>query len=171
MKIGLRKLFCNLAVATKKSEDRRIAREKLHGHLRKIRIISSRSPRQSVIHDEITRLEKNLTKVFDTKLHLKDSRAREQESTLNRINKKEAELNAKIERLNKLLFKAGKKVNIEKFKKSLGNEKSSLMDQLENKLYELEAKYHKIESNYPEKDLANLKEKISSLKQKIRELK
>lgn len=167
---GLRKLFYNLAVAAKKVEERTREREKLTGYLRKVKIISSRSPKQSAIHEELAKLEEHLSKLLDKKLHLKYSSAKEHETISKRLHEKEEELNAKIARLNKLLFKVGKKVNTEKFKKQLGKT-NPLIGQLEEKLYSLESKYYKMEEKYPANALSKLKEKISSLKEKIRELK
>lgn len=170
MQKGLKKLFYNLAIAAKKAEKRKQEREKLRGYLKKVRIISSRSPRQSAIHEELTKLEQHLSTMLDKKLHLKYSSAKQQELISKRLSEKEKELDAKIARLNKLLFKVGKKVNTEEFKKQLGKA-NPLIEQLEEKLYSLESKYYEIEGKYPPDALSNLKEKISILKEKIRELK
>jgi len=174
MHSGLKRLFYNLSVASKKVEDRKRSREKLHGYLRKIKIISARSSKQSVIHDELAKLERHLSQTLDKKLHLRESQSKSDREKLERFHKKEQELNEKITRVNEILAKVGKKVNEEKFKKELGKaEKPSMVDKLEGKLYALEARYHKLEENpeQSEEGLLKIKETISKLKEKIREAK
>ncbi len=172
MQRGLRKLFSNLSIAARKADDRKIAREKLHGYLRKIKIVSSRSSKQSVIHEEIKKLEKHLAKLLDQKLSMRFPATDEEVKTLKNVHAKEEELTEKIKKLNELLAHLGKKVNEKQFVKELGPERNPTeIEKFEDKLYALEAKYHEVEDKYPAESLAKLKDKISNLKEKIREIK
>ncbi len=168
---GLKKLFYNVSIASRKIEERRAERDKLRGYLRKIKIVASKSAKKSVIHDEVARLESHISDMLDKKLVY--VRAGANAEALDKVKQKESELNDKIEKLNELLAKVGKKVDEGTLLKQLEEEKPDLVDELEEKLYSLEAKYNEmIESpNYPKEALDKVKDKISMLKEKVRELK
>jgi len=163
---GLRKLLYNLSEATKIVDERTKNREKLHMHLRKIR--RKVSPKKRIdIKEEIKKLEKHIGVMLDKKIPLT-------KGTKKAIEKKEAELDDKIVRLNKLLFRFGKKISPKKLKKELGKKKQPRMiDTLEEKLYVLEGKYHKLKENpkHSKEILKRVRDKISLLKRKIREIK
>lgn len=170
---GLRKLFVNLSIASKKVSERKEQREKLQGYLKKIKIVSAQSVKKSVISSEIEKLERHISQMLDKKLkHSKNSKAEIEH--IKELKRKEKELNEKIKKLNVLLAKVGKKVDEEQVKEQLSEpEKPSLIEVLEEKLYLLESKYEEVKQNrtYPEEALLKIEEKISDLKEKIRELK
>jgi DNA repair exonuclease SbcCD ATPase subunit len=166
---GLKKFFINLSVASRKVEQRIQGREKLRSHIRKIRIISERTAKKSVIHEEIKQLEKHLEGVLDKRL------GKPSGESLERVKQKEIELNSKIAKLNELLSKVGKKIDEGALKEQLEEEtdQSSLIEQLEDKLYSLESRYNEMEKHpdSPKELLNKVKDKISDLKERIRELK
>ena len=172
---GLRKYFYSLSLATKKIENNKLAREQLRGHLRKIRLVASQSPKKSVISSELAKLEQNLSELIEQKLRHPRSTLEEKKGLV-KLKEKEFELNQKIEKMNELLAKLGKKVDESEIKKQLDEEihvKPSLLEELEEKLYSLESRYYDLENNekYSEEDLAKLKNKIQDLKDKIWDLK
>ena len=169
---GLKKFFINLSVASRKVEQRVKGREKLRSHIRKIKIVSERTAKKSVIHEEIKQLEKHLEQVLDKRLGANGQDiAKEHE----RLKEKEEEMDAKISKLNELLAKVGKKIDEGELKEQLDEEtdNSSLIEQLEDKLYSLESRYHEMEihPDSPKEVLDKVKDKISDLKERIRELK
>ncbi len=173
---GLRRLFSNLSIASRKVEERKFERERLRGYLRKIRIVAEKSPKKSVIHEEIKNLEKHFDEVLDKKLrHVRPGVSKEEREEVERLKHKEKDLSEKIARLNDILGKLGKKVDEKKLLQQLDEQKErpSLIDELEEKLYTLESKYYEVENDpkYPREILDKIKGKISSLKEKIRYLK
>ncbi|MEK6886969.1 MAG: hypothetical protein AABW88_03985 [Nanoarchaeota archaeon] len=173
---GLRKYFYSLSSASKRVQDKKLAREQLRGHLRKIKIVSSQSPKKSVISSELAKLEQNLSEIIEKKMQFPKKTSLDEKRTLVRLKEKESELNQKIEKMNELLFKLGKKVNEEEVKKQLDDEihdKPTLLEALEEKLYVLESKYFDLENTqkYSEDELSNLKSKIRELKDKLWALK
>ena len=170
---GLKKFFINLSVASRKVEQRIKGREKLRSHIRKIRIISERTAKKSVIHEEIKQLEKHLEGILNKRLKL--VKEPQLEEKYERVKQKEVELNSKISKLNELLAKVGKKIDEGTLREQLGEEtdQRSLIEQLEDKLYSLESRYHEMEEHpdSPKELLDKVKDKISDLKERIRELK
>ncbi len=170
---GMKKLFYNLSLAAKKVNEQQISRDKLRGYLQKIRIVAAQSPKKSVISAELEKLEKHISIMLDKKLGVSRISKKEYESHA-QLKKKEEELDLKIQKLNELLEKVGKKVNEESLKEQLNEEiKPSLVEEMEDKLYALEAKYYELKDNpsYPESLLERIKERISASKEKLRELK
>ena len=170
---GLKKFFINLSVASRKVDQRIKGREKLRGHIRKIRIISERTAKKSVIHEEIKQLEKHLGSILDKKLRaVKEPGVVEERE---RLKQKELELNSKVSKLNELLAKVGKKIDEGTLIEQLGEEtdQGSVIEQLEDKLYSLESRYKDMEEHpdSPKEVLDKVKEKISDLKGRIRDLK
>jgi len=172
---GLNKFFYNLSVAARRVEERKLSHEELRGHLRKIKIVASQSPKKSVISAELSRIEKNLSDLITKRISYPKRPTIEEKKEVRSLQEKEEELDKKIEKVNVLLSKLGKKVDEEQFKKQLeeeldNNSKKSPEEELEEKLYELESKYYDMADNqkYPKETLDAIKDKISNLKEKIR---
>ncbi len=168
---GVRRLFYNLSLASKKVEARRLVKERLQEQLQKIKIVSRRYPRKTVLAAQITKLEKHISEAMGKKAeHEKIAQSQKEREALKTLHQKEKQLNEKIAKLNDLLAQVGKKVNEKKLLQQL--EEPSLLEELEHKLYALEAKYHllKEDPRYSEEALASVSEKISLLKERIREL-
>ena len=169
---GLPLLLRNLSLASHKVQERKLHREKLHGYLRKIKIVSSQSAKKSVISQELQLLEKHIAQMLKKKIPAGPSK--KEEKLLEVVRGREQELDMKIKKVNVLLSQLGKKVNEESFKKELSQpEEQSVVEQLEEKLYALEQKYYDIQENpnVSAEALASINVKISMLKEKIREIK
>jgi chromosome segregation ATPase len=170
---GLKKLFVNLSLATKKAEERKERREKLQGYLRKIKIVAAQSPKRSVISSELKKLESHIAEMLHKKIKI-DTSSKERQPELSKLKEKEQLLDSKIAKLNELLSKVGKKISEDKLKKQLEQElkSKSVIEEIEDKIYSLESKYYDLKKDpeHSEELLNRIQERISALKEKIREI-
>lgn len=172
---GLQSLFRNLSVASKRVEERRLARDKLYQFLKTMKKASKSSVflKRGELQKEMDKLEEHISHIIDRKLIARREGLTKEKTK--KIKNKEELLDRKIKRVNQILSKLGKKVNERKFSKQLEKETkvSEPAIDVEEMLYRLEIKYYEIKENpkHSPEALKRIEDKISELKEKIRELK
>jgi hypothetical protein len=166
---GLRKLFYNLAIASKKVEDRDVKRELLYSQLRKVKRASINKP----MSRDVERLEQQISELFEKKISLAKQHDPEEKLMFQKLKQREKEIDEKISKMNEILAKVGKKVDEGEFKSHIMNKSKRKIDEFEDKLYSLEIMYLKVkeDDSVPVEKIDELRERISALKEKIKEIK
>ncbi|MFC1728271.1 hypothetical protein ACFLZ7_02285 [Nanoarchaeota archaeon] len=176
------RLFTNLALSSKRAEEKRLAEEKVHKQIKKIRKVSldTYPPKKKEVEREIVKLEKNIAAIFEKENQIINTQKKD-EASISQLQKKTNQLDAKLEKVNEILMSFGEKQRGDERENELESielephtlvHPSEKIRSLKKALDLLEDKSEllKMSGKQSPVDLARVQDKINSLKQKLSSL-
>lgn len=160
------RMFTHLTLASKKAEEKQLAREKVKKQIGKIRKASLETypPKKKVVDREITKLEKNIADMLEKENTIIKTQKKDEES-INELQDKTGAINEKLEKLNEMLLS----LNAQSEKIPEPQLPQEHLSTLQHNLSLLEQKHEvlKRSGQHNPEVLTRIEQRINSLKQKL----